>query len=206
MADDITTDTTDQEQGDGQAREDASATDTSTGGDQLGDGGKKALDTERAARKDAEKRARDLERKVKAFEDANKSDLDKAASRAEQAEQRAQQLIDRTVKAEIRAAAASSFADPSDAAAFLDTTAYVGEDGDVDADKIKADLADLLKRKPHLGKTPERKGPRPDPSQGAKPGGTPDLKAQIADAEKARDFHRAIALKRQLAAQNQTSQ
>jgi hypothetical protein len=199
MADDTTTsDTTKQEQGDGdgQTGQDTSATDTSTGG-QLGEGGKKALEAERQKAREAEKRARDLEKRVKAFEDASKSDLEKATGRADAAEQRAQALIDRTVRAEIRAAAAATFADPSDAAAFLDTAAYVGDDGEIDSGKIQADLADLLKRKPHLGKEPDRKGPKPDPSQGAKPGGTPDLATRIAEAEKAGDVRTAIALKNQ---------
>lgn len=203
MADDTTTsDTSTPDQSDAQNQQDTSATDTPAGDGQLGDGGKKALDSERTARKDAEKRARELEKKVKAFEDANKSDLEQAAGRAEQAEQRAQALIDRTVTAEIRAAAAATFNDPEDATAFLDRASYVGDDGDIDTAQIKTDLADLLKRKPHLAK---RSGPKPDPSQGAKPGGTPDLNVQIAEAQKARDFPRAIALKRQLAALNQTS-
>ncbi|MFB4285695.1 hypothetical protein ACBJ59_61285 [Nonomuraea sp. MTCD27] len=176
------------------------------GGDDkpLGTGGQKALEAERAKAREAEKRAREAERKVKQFEDANKSDLEKAASRADQAEQRAQALVDRTVKAEIRAAAADSFADPSDAAAFLDLAAYAGEDDEVDTDKIKADLADLLKRKPHLGKA-GRKGPKPDPSQGARPGGTPDLAVQIAEAEKAGNHREAIRLKRQQAALTTTT-
>lgn len=205
MADDTTTsDTSTPDQSDGDSQQDTSATDTSAGGDQLGDGGKKALDSERTARKDAEKRAKELEKQVKAFEDANKSELEQAAGRAEQAEQRAQALIDRTVTAEIRAAAAATFNDPEDASVFLDRASYVGEDGDIDTAQIKTDLADLLKRKPHLAK---RSGPKPDPSQGAKPGAAVDLKTQISEAQKARDFNRAIALKRQLAAQNaQTSQ
>ncbi|MEV4020175.1 hypothetical protein AB0J35_57835 [Nonomuraea angiospora] len=198
MADDTTSNDGTAQGGDvDQGQPDTSATDTSTGGDQLGDAGKAALDKERAAKRDAEKRVRDLEKKVRQFEDASKSDLEKATSRADQAEQRAQALIDRTVRAEIRAAAAAAFADPSDAAAFLDTTAYVGDDGDVDSSKIQADLADLLKRKPHLAKEPDRKGPKPDPSQGAKPGGIPDLATRIAEAEKAGDVRTAIALKNQ---------
>lgn len=204
MADDTTTsDASTPDQSDG-GQQDTSATDTPAGDGQLGDGGKKALDSERTARKDAEKRARELEKKVQAFEDANKSELEQAAGRAEQAEQRAQALIDRTVTAEIRAAAAATFNDPEDATAFLDRASYVGDDGDIDTAQIKTDLADLLKRKPHLAK---RSGPKPDPSQGAKPGATTDLKTQIGEAEKVRDFNRTIALKRQLAAQNaQTSQ
>lgn len=167
-----------------------------TGPADLGDGGKTALASERAARKEADRRATAAEKKVKEHEDANKSELEKASTRADAAEQRAQALVERTVKAEIKAAA-GDFADPSDAAAFLDLSTYTGEDGEIDGEKIKTDLAELLKRKPHLAKG--RSGPKPDPSQGAKPGGTPDLQAQIAQAEKDRDFPKAIALKRQLA-------
>lgn len=196
-----------QDQGDGDGDGKATKTEPATGdgdGKPLGEPGKAALDKERKARQEAEKRARDAEKKVTQFEDANKSDLEKAASRAEQAEQRAQALIDRTVQAEIRAAATDSFADPSDAAAFLDLGSYAGDDGEVDTDKIKADLADLLKRKPHLART-GRKGPKPDPSQGAKPGGTPDLQAQITEAEKAGNHSEAIRLKRKQAALTTTT-
>jgi hypothetical protein len=41
--------------------------------------------------------------------------------------------------------------DPSDAAAFLDRD-FVDDDGDIDSKGIEKALADLLKRKPHLGK------------------------------------------------------
>jgi hypothetical protein len=196
-----------QDQGDGGGDGKAAKTEPATGDDgkPLGESGKAALDKERTARKEAERRARDAEKKVAQFEDASKSDLEKAASRAEQAEQRAQALIDRTVKAEIRAAAADTFADPSDAAAFLDLADYAGEDGEVDTDRIKSDLADLLKRKPHLAKGPARKGPKPDPSQGPRGDGVPDLAAQIAEAEKAGNHGLAIRLKRRQAALNTTT-
>lgn len=46
-------------------------------------------------------------------------------------------------------ALAGGFADPADAAVFLNPADYDG-DGGVDTDAIKADLAGLLERKPHL--------------------------------------------------------
>lgn len=61
-------------------QEQVSATDT----EQLGDGGKKALEAERAARKEAEKQIRELSEKVSQFEDAGKSEAEKQEQRMEQ--------------------------------------------------------------------------------------------------------------------------
>lgn len=60
----------------------------------------------------------------------------------------------RIVKAEIKAAAADLFADPSDAVLHLRPEDYeVDDNGDiVDEKTLKRDLADLLRRKPHLKK------------------------------------------------------
>lgn len=156
----------------------ASATDPDIDGEeQLGAPGKAALEKERRrareaerARREAEKARRELERKLKEFEDRDKSEVEKAAERAAAAEQRMRALLDRAVKAEVRALAVSDFADPADAIAFLDLSSYVDEDGEIDSERIKADLADLLERKPHLAKKapaePEkRRPPAPDMTQ-----------------------------------------
>ncbi|WP_432136825.1 hypothetical protein [Streptomyces sp. bgisy154] len=146
------------------------------GSDKLGDAGKKALDkmkAERAAAKKAaaeeKRRADELARKVAEFEDRDKSELEKATSRAEAAAKRAEAATARAVVAEVRAAA-GEFADPEDAAAFLDLSRYADESGAIDTEAIHSDLADLLERKPHLKRqaaAPEPKpGPKPDPSQG----------------------------------------
>lgn len=148
------------------------------GADKLGDEGKRALDKmkadKNAARKAAaaeKKRADDLARKVAEFEDRDKSELEKAQAQAERAAERAAKATARAVKAEVKAAA-GAFADPDDAAAFLDLTKYAGEDGEVDTDALTADLTALLERKPHLRRqdgAPEpepKKVPKPDPSQG----------------------------------------
>jgi hypothetical protein len=149
------------------------------GADKLGDAGKKALEAMKAQRAEAKrlaaaekKRADELARKVAEFEDRDKSDLDKATAKAERLEAAAKAATARAVKAEVRAAA-SEFADPEDAAAFLDLAKYTSDDGEIDTEAISADLTDLLERKPHLRRaTPEpqkKAAPKPDPSQGARP-------------------------------------
>jgi hypothetical protein len=152
------------------------------GADKLGDEGKRALDRMKAdraaARKTAaaeKKRADDLARKVAEFEDSQKSELEKATSKAERLEAAAAKATARAVKAEVKAAAAE-FADPEDAAAFLDLAKYTSDDGDIDTEAISADLADLLERKPHLKRpsaAPKPPAPRPDPGQGARPAEPP---------------------------------
>jgi hypothetical protein len=135
-----------------------------------------------------------------ALKAANATDAEKAAARAEAAEKRAASLVDRTVKAEVKALATAGFADPSDAALFLDLTKYVGADGDIDDAAITADLAAVLAAKPHLVKTTGPTVPKPNPAQGSGANGNPSTEADIAAAMKAGDFHKAITLRQQLAA------
>ncbi|MFJ8208103.1 hypothetical protein [Streptomyces sp. NPDC096033] len=148
------------------------------GADQLGDKGKQALErmkTERAAAKKAaateKRRADELARKVAEFEDRDKSDLDKATAKAERLAEQVAKATRRAVLAEVKAAA-GQFADPDDAAAFLDTSTYVSDDGEIDTDAITADLEALLDRKPHLrrpaAEPAKRPAPKPDPGQGAR--------------------------------------
>ncbi|SFT31822.1 hypothetical protein [Streptomyces sp. ok210] len=171
------------------------------GADKLGDAGKKALDAMKAQRAEAKKaaaaekkRADELARKVAEFEDRDKSDLDKATEKAERAAEAASKATARAVRAEVKAAAAD-FADPEDAAAFLDLSAYTSDDGEIDTEAISADLEALLERKPHLRRPaaePEKKKqPKPDPGQGARPTDQPtdfrtasreDLEAELASS------------------------
>lgn len=102
-----------------------------------------------------EERAKSNADKAKRFDDleaATKSDLERVTERATAAEGRASALAARAAKAEIRALAANTFADPSDAAAFIDLDGLVGDDGDVDTKRVEKALAELLKQKPHLSK------------------------------------------------------
>jgi hypothetical protein len=126
---------------------------TPEGGDAaLGPAGEKALDEWKRRAREAEKAGRAQAARLKEIEDRDKSELQKASERAEAAEKRVAAVTDRAVRAEVRALAAATFADPSDAAAFLNPSDFVDNDGDVDTKAVEKALADLLKRKPHLGK------------------------------------------------------
>lgn len=60
---------------------------------------------------------------------------------------------------------------------------------------LEAAAAKALEKNPRLRLGPS--GPRPDPSQGARGGGVASLDAQIAEAEKSKNFALAIRLKNQ---------
>lgn len=127
-------------------------------------------------------------------EAANRTEAEQATDRATQAEARAQTAITAAVNAEIRAAA-SGWANPADAPRYLDDkTKYVGEDGEIDTSAIAEDVAAVLTDRPHLAaSTEKRRGPSPDPAQGAR--GTATVAEQIRDAEKRGDHREALRLK-----------
>ncbi|MBM7771735.1 hypothetical protein JOD54_001939 [Actinokineospora baliensis] len=148
----------------------------------------------------AEQSARDARAKAQQWDDAQAaqlSDVEKATARATEAETQVAALRRRAVQAEIRAAA-SGWADPSDAPRFLDDHArYVTGTGEIDTAAITADLAAELARRPHLARSDGPRRPAPDPSQGARQTGPAGLDEQIAAAEKAGDWATAITLKNQ---------
>jgi aminopeptidase N len=118
---------------------------------ELGDGGKKALQAERDARKAADKAVAELQAKLKTFEDANKSELELAQQTAAEAQAQVAQL-----RAEnIRKSVALTKGVPADLEEFL--TGETEEEVAAKADLLMARLA-----------TPGT--PKPDPSQGAKAG------------------------------------
>lgn len=99
----------------------------------------------------------DVKAKAKRLDDieaANATELEKAvkAARDEGRTEATSTTHGILRKAEARAlASASKFRDAADAVAFLDLAAVkVSDDGTVDADAIKAQLADLAKAKPYL--------------------------------------------------------
>ena len=106
--------------------------------------------------------------------EASKTDLERAQEAIQRESSRADTLLSRAVQSEVKALAADTFADPSDAGAFLDLKKYATADGDVDAEAIRSDLADLLARKPHLGKSPTSRIPAPNSAQGASGSGAPN--------------------------------
>ncbi|OKH91497.1 hypothetical protein [Streptomyces uncialis] len=110
-----------------------------------------------------------LAAKARELEEAQKSEQERLSEQLTAAEERAAKAVRTAVASKVEALASADFADPEDAAGALDLAAYVDDDGVIDTDAIRADLAALLKRKPHWGK-PSDTGPRrpaPDRTQGS---------------------------------------
>lgn len=133
--------------------------------------------------REAEPKAAEYDR----LAEASKTAEDRANEAATAADVRASKLLDRAVTAEVKALAASGFADPDDAAAFLDLSKYATTDGDVDTEAVKSDLAALLARKPHLGKTSGSRLPASNPAQGSS-GSGPAAPQQLTNADVTRMY------------------
>lgn len=182
------------------------ATDQTAGQSAASEKDQSAAETDwKAEARKWEARAKDNAAKLKAAEpklseydkllEDNRSDLERAQVAAQSATERASQYQTRAVQAEVKALASTGFADPEDAAAFLDTGAYISDAGEIDTSKIAADLAALLERKPHLGKTETRRLPAPNQAQGANAfGGSPTLDDQMAAAVKNGDWKEQIRI------------
>lgn len=89
--------------------EDAGKQDPPDGGktDELGENGKAALEKERAARREAEKRAKaneDAAKRLAEIEEANKTEQQKAIDRAEKAEREAAELRQQVLRRDVAAA------------------------------------------------------------------------------------------------------
>jgi thioesterase domain-containing protein len=100
---------------------------------------------------------KDAAAKLAEIEAANQTEAEKAAARAEAAEKRAQELTDRTVRAEVRSLAKGRLVDPDDAPRFLDLKAFVDDDGNVDEAAITKAIDDLVEKKPHLAESDSRR-------------------------------------------------
>jgi hypothetical protein len=161
--DDVVTDPDDDGQGDGDT-------------DQLGDAGKKALDSMKGRWREERDRRKALEARIAELEQGSgkkdDGDLVQAIAKAK-AEAKAETLRERVLD-RIEAKAARLFADPEDAVALLGRRADEFIDGDkIDSDEIAEALEGLLKKKPHLAATAQkrfagsadggaRKGSKPD--------------------------------------------
>lgn len=71
--------------------------------DELGEAGKKALDRERAGRRDAEKQAKELEERLKAIEDKDKSEVERLTAKTAEAEKRATDAEAKVLRFEVAA-------------------------------------------------------------------------------------------------------
>jgi hypothetical protein len=162
------------------------------------------LNEVRGARSEAKNlrdRLRDAEPKITEYDrlvEASKTELERAQESATAAESRIAKLLEQAVTAEVKAAAADRFADPSDALLALkgkESTLFT-EDGAVNGDAIKAALDELAASRPHWLKNTAPQPPKPIPGQG---GGTgvPSLTEQAAAAAKAGDVRQSMRLKAQ---------
>lgn len=121
---------------------------------------------------------------------ASASELDRAKmeAKAEGIAEVTTKVNGRLIASEARAvASAMDFHNPADAVGLVDlSTIKVNNDGEVDAEAIKALIAALAKERPYLIKTAagEQKPskPRPDPSQGPRGGGHGNTADQFAAA------------------------
>ncbi|MFJ6073701.1 hypothetical protein ACIQFU_23140 [Streptomyces sp. NPDC093065] len=111
-----------------------------------------------------------LAAKAKELEDAQKTETERLTEQLAAERERAAKATRTAVASKVEALAAKTFADPEDAAGALDLAAYVDESGVIDSERIKADLAALLERKPHWARPDEGAAPRrpaPDRTQGS---------------------------------------
>jgi hypothetical protein len=176
------------------------------GSEALGDPGKRALDAmkQKLAAEKAEKKS--LREQLDAL-NAKPADQKTPEDYQREADERAAAKADeRVLKADLRLAAKDILIDPSDALLNLDLSQFEADaDGEFDPEEIADALKDLVKRKPHLGKTAAQGGKRvpmvaADPVD--KPSNPPSLDEQIAAAVKAGNHAKAISLKRQKAYTN----
>lgn len=155
--------TTDETVSEETTSEESTSTDTGDEGDPagseaLGDAGKKALDSMKSKWREERDKRRDLESRLAALEAAPKGDGTETPDADQIKAQATREAITkanaRILRSEIKAAAAGKFADPSDAALYLDPAKFeVDENGDVDTEEISEAIEELLTRKPHLAAT-----------------------------------------------------
>ena len=115
---------------------------------ELGEAGQKALESERTARKEAEKQAKQFQRELEQHKQASMSEAEKAVAEAEKrgAATAQQSFAQRLVRSDFTAAAAR--VNPEfDAAAVLEDlnlAKFVGEDGEPDAAAIQKAVERLV--------------------------------------------------------------
>jgi hypothetical protein len=155
----------------------------------LGPNGEKALQAERDARKELEKKLTALAPLEKLAAALGGGDPAKAKSEIELLTERQTQFEQEVAKereARWRAEVANEKGlTPTQAGRLRGATR---DELVADADAMIADFG-ITPGKPATG------SPRPDPSQGARPGGEPDIDQQIREAESKGDVREAIRLK-----------
>jgi hypothetical protein len=137
----------------------------------------------------------DAAKRLADIEDAAKTDAQRLADQAKASDERAAAATKLATSATVQALAAGTFEDAEDAVGARDWSTYV-KDGVIDKEAIKAELAAVLAAKPHWAKATGPRVPRPDPSQGPRPGAPVggDLDTQIAEAKAKADWKTVLRL------------
>lgn len=162
MAEDSTTDQ--------QQTQDDQTTDATTGDqsatDDLGDAGKKALEAERTARKESDRRFKALEKEMEKVRQASMSEAEKAVSEAEARGLKTGRAEGgtRLARTEFDALAGRRNPDFDTASAleWVDLARFVGDDGEPDTKAIKAAVERLVPT-PEGGPPSFDGGPRSTP-------------------------------------------
>lgn len=121
--------------------------------EELGDGGKRALDEERRQRKAAERQLKAMQAEIEKIKSAALPEAERAIEEARKtaAAEIEQKWKAKTAEAHVIAVATKKLEDPEDAVAFLDDLGqFIDDDGKPDRKAIEKEIDDLLKRKPHL--------------------------------------------------------
>lgn len=132
--------------------------------------------------------------RLQEIEDAAKTETQRLTDQLQAEKDRATAATRLATSASVQALAAATFEDPEDAVGARDWSTYV-KDGVIDTEAIKTELAAILTAKAHWARATGPRLPRPDPSQGPRPGGQPgDLAAQIAEAQAKGDWKTVLKL------------
>lgn len=153
----------------------ASATDEpTTDTPDLGDAGKKALEAERKARREAEKQLKELQAKVAEFEDRDKTETERVSAKLADAEKRAAEAEMRALRLEV---AQDKGLTAAQAKRLVGSTR---EELEADADELLETFAPASKEEPEV--------PAGKPTVDLKPGSgdptvdpEPDIRAVVAD-------------------------
>ncbi|MFI2664872.1 hypothetical protein [Micromonospora carbonacea] len=158
----------------GEATERAADTTTDTNEQPGGERPQEVPPEVKRALSKANKEAETLRLKLKEYEDRDKTEAEKAAERLTAAEQRAEQAELRALRLEV---AGEKGLTPAQAKRLVGAT----------REELEADADDILATFPAGSAAPERRIPRPDPSQGAR-GGKPLSGAEAGRAEAQKRF------------------
>lgn len=167
----------------------------------LGEAGERALEAMKKKERETRAKLREAQAEIAALTAPKDGDKTPDQLREEIERGVRAEFNERLARAEVRAAAAASFADPEDAVTFLNMSEFdVDENGDIDPSDIEDALKDLLAKKPHLAKQDAAQGgsKKRVPEVPADPAGGSheplSLDEKIAAAQKAGDFKTVIAL------------